>query len=350
MVSLSPFLIFNKGTLPMPDIVRYGIVGCGGIAHSYHLRELTAIPAARLVATADMDGERARATAERYGAEAWYADYTRLLARDDIDAVIVSTWHPTHAEIGIAGLEAGKHVLVQKPLTTRMADADRFVEAAQAARQRGQKVQCFPYNWSPKYEMAQRLIADGVLGKVCMGRSRMAHSGPNRASWFYDPARAEYGVSVDLGVYAVSMLTGLLGSAVSASGLVRGLEDGVQIDDNACILMEFASGAIGTAETSWTEAASQESTAVYGTEGTLYLDLAGTPLSVFLKKPVRGWVRPDVPPIPANATHQHFIDCILKNEQPKGTPEHARHVVEILLAAHTSSHTGQRVPLATRFS
>lgn len=333
----------------MPDIVRYGIIGCGGIAHGYHLRELTAIPAAKLIATADTDADRAKTTAERYGAEAWYPDYERLLARDDIDAVIVSTWHPTHAAIGIAGLEAGKHVLVQKPLTTKMADADRFVDAAQAARARGQKVQCFPYNWSPKYTMAQRLIADGVLGKPCMGRSRTAHSGPVRGSWFYDPARAEYGVSVDLGVYAVSMLTGLLGPATSVSGLVQALEDGVQIDDNACLLMEFANGAMGTVETSWTEAGSQEGTVVYGMDGTLYLDLAGTPLSVFLKKPVRGWMRPDVPPMPPNATHQHFIDCILKNEQPKGTPEHARHVVEILLAAHESSRTGQRVGIRTTF-
>src|SRR5262249_6687900 len=80
--------------------VRCGIIGCGGIANHFHLRDLAGIREAQLLACADVRPEAARATAERWGAKAWYADHGDLLRRDDVDAVIVATYHPTHASIG----------------------------------------------------------------------------------------------------------------------------------------------------------------------------------------------------------------------------------------------------------
>lgn len=333
----------------MMDKVRYGIIGCGNIAHGFHLREMTAIPEAELIATADVQEARTKSTAERFGAKAWYTDYKKLLERDDVEAVIVSTYHPTHAAIGSDVLAAGKHVLVQKPMTTNMADADKLVSAAVEGRKRGLKSYCLPFNWTPSYEMAIKLIKDGAIGKICQARRRVAHGGPGRQSWFYDPKIAVGGALFDMGVYAVSGITGLLGNAISAIGLIKSLEEGVKIDDNATIQLEFENGAIGSAETSWTQQASREGTVIYGTEGTIYLDSWDTPISVYLTKPARGWFTPQLPSAPPNAAHRHFVDCILKDQPPKGTPEHGRHVVEIMLAGYESEKSGQRVKIKTRF-
>jgi predicted dehydrogenase len=336
--------------------VRIGIIGCGGIANGFHLRDLSQIPEAEVVAYADINIRSAEETAKRWKKH-WRKyfvtdDYKKLLEQD-LDAVIVATYHETHAKIAADALRAGKHVLVQKPLTTRMEDADELVEVAN--EHRDLKVQCLPYNWTEVYKEAKRLIDDGAIGRPCQARRRIAHSGPARDSWFYNPDIAKFGASFDMGVYAVSGITGLLGPAVSVSGLVGTFEEGVRIDDNATWQLKFENGAFGTAETSWTQLVSVEPTIVYGTDGVLLLDSFMDPLRVFKRTSgvsfsSRGrWYVPMLPEDPPAAPHRHFIDCILKDERPLGTPEHARHVVEIMLAAHESNRTGKRVELRTRF-
>src|SRR5712692_6061714 len=210
--------------------VRFGTIGCGGIANGFHMKELSQIPEARLVACADIRPAVAKAFAAKWKAEASYGEYPKLLAREDVDAVIVATHHETHAAIATEALEAGKHVLVQKPLTTRLEDADRFVAAAEQRPR--QKVQCFPFNWTNAVVEALRLIQAGAIGRLTQARRRVAHPGPARDSWFYDPDIAKYGASFDMGVYAVSGITALMGSAVSVSALVGTFEPGVRIDDN----------------------------------------------------------------------------------------------------------------------
>lgn len=335
--------------------VRFGIIGCGGIANGFHMRDLTQIPEARLVACADIRPEAAKQFATKWDAEASYADYHQLLARDDVEAVIVATHHETHAAIAAEALEAGKHVLVQKPLTTRLEDADRLVAAAEARPR--QKVQCFPFNWTHAVAEAIRLLEDGAIGRPCQARRRVAHPGPDRDSWFYDPDIARYGASFDMGVYAVSGLTALMGPAVSVSGLVGTFEPGVRIDDNATWQLRFASGALGTAETAWTQVAAVEGTLIYGLEGVIELGDPGARYPLQLYRRTSGvsfaskgeWKAIPLQPDPPAAAHRELVDCILEDRAPRGTPEHARHVTEILLVAHEADHTGRRIALRTRF-
>jgi predicted dehydrogenase len=334
--------------------VRFGIIGCGGIANGFHMKDLGQIPEARLVACADIRPAVAKAFAEKWKAEASYGDYSKLLAREDVDAVIVATHHETHAAIAIEALEAGKHVLVQKPLTTRMEDADRFVAAAEARP--GQKVQCFPFNWTHGVVEAIRLLREGAIGRPTQARRRVAHPGPGRDSWFYDPAIAKFGASFDMGVYAVSGITALMGPAVSVSGLVGAFEPGVRIDDHATWLLRFANEATGVAETSWTQQGSVEGTIIYGLEGAIAVGVPGSdPLRVYRRSEgvsfaSKGeWKSIALKPDPPPAAHRELVECILEDRTPRGTPAHARHVVEILLAAHESSESGRRVELQTRF-
>jgi predicted dehydrogenase len=217
-------------------------------------------------------------------------------------------------------------------------------------------VQCFPFNWSNAVLEAIRLLRDGAIGPPTQARRRIAHSGPARDSWFYDPDTAKFGASFDMGVYAVSGITALMGPAVSASGLMGTFEPGVRIDDHATWLLRFASGAAGTAETSWTQQGSVEGTIIYGLEGTIALGIPGSdPLRVYRRASgvsfasKGGWKPIPLPPDPPAAAHRELVDCILEDRTPRGTPQHARHVVEILLAAHESNRTGSRVELRSRF-
>jgi predicted dehydrogenase len=335
--------------------VRFGIIGCGGIANGFHLKDLSQIEEAELVACADVRCEAAETTAKRWGARASYDDHRKLLDRDDLDAVIVATHHATHAAIAVDVLQSGRHVLVQKPLTTKLEDADRLVAAAEARPQ--QKVQCLPFNWTAGLSEAARLLQDGAIGRPCQSRRRIAHPGPGRDSWFYDPAIAGFGASFDMGVYAVSGLTAPMGPAVSVSALVDTFEEGVRIDDNATWQLRFASGAFGTAETAWTELAHVEGTVIYGTEGVLALHLPPHRNELRLYRRTSGvsfqsrgeWLTVETPPDPTAAPHRHFVQAILEDRRPLGTPQHARHVTEILLAGHESNRTGQRITLRTSF-
>jgi UDP-N-acetylglucosamine 3-dehydrogenase len=332
--------------------IRYGIIGCGQIVHNFHMPDMSAINEAELIAVADINEERAKQTAKRWKAKACYRDYRDLLSRDDIDACIVATPHQTHAPIAVDVLKSGKHVLVQKPMATNMEDANKLVETAVAARQERLKTMCFPYNWDNAFMLAEKYIKNGTLGQIFYARRRVAHGGFKlaRYSWFYDPKVAIGGVLFDMGVYSISGLTALLGPVKQVLGFVKSMEEGVQIDDNASLLLEFENGTIGCAETSWTQATIREGACeLYGKNATMYSDFypTGNMLEIYRKN--FGLLRPTIKPNPPNAPHRHFVECILRDKQPKGTPEHAKHVVEIMLAGYESAKTGRRIDLKTKF-
>jgi predicted dehydrogenase len=312
--------------------------------------DMAAIKEAELIAMADINIERAEQMAKRWKAKAFYKDYMDLLSRDEIDACIVATTHKTHAPIATEVLKSGKHVLVQKPMATNMEDANKLVETAAAARKEGLKTMCFPFNWDNAFMLAEKYVKNGTLGQIFYARRRVAHGGFNRYSWFYDPKVAIGGVLFDMGVYSISGLTALLGPVKRVLGLVKPMEEGVQIDDNAAILLEFENGTIGCAETSWTQAAIREGACeLYGKNATMYSDFYPTGKMLEIRRKNFGVLRPIIKPDPSNAPHKHFVECILRDKQPKGTPEHARHVVEIMLAGYESEKTGRHVDLNTKF-
>ena len=111
--------------------VRVGIIGCGGIANRKHLPSLTAIPGVEAVGFYDLRPENARASAEQFGTDARvYDSYQQLLADDRIDVVHICTPNGMHAPIAIDALDAGKHVMCEKPMATSAADAEKMCESA----------------------------------------------------------------------------------------------------------------------------------------------------------------------------------------------------------------------------
>jgi len=328
-------------------IVCFGIIGSGGIARGKHLRELQPVKEARIVACADISEERAKSFAEASGAESWYTDYHKLLEREDIDAVVVSTPHPFHAPIGCDVLAAGKHLLVQKPTATKNEDAERLLEAEKRS---GKIALALPYMYDGAFVAMQKLLEDEIIGRVTMARSRIAHGinqGPN--SWFAQKAVAEGGALYDMGVYAAWRLVTLLGPVKKVSAMMNTCDERVDVEKNAILALEFANGAIGVLETSWQQQASLEGDVFYGLEGTIHA--GGGPLRVFARhdKDEFSWQEaklPDSIPMSTNP-HQQLVDAILHGAPVLSTIVRGRHIVEILCAGYKSFETDSTIELTT---
>ena len=142
---------------------RVGVIGAGSIARA-HLEAYAAHPDVEIVAISDINADRARAVAQEFGASRSYVDAHELLAQDDIDGVSVCTWNDSHATWAIAAVQAGKHVLVEKPIARTVAEATAIQDAVSTS---DRVVQVgFVRRHSPNCQVLKSFIDAGQLGRV----------------------------------------------------------------------------------------------------------------------------------------------------------------------------------------
>src|SRR5215210_2981605 len=168
---------------------RIGVIGCGRAARNLHLPALSRIEQAEVVGVAGRSGRSAEEMRRAFGLPRAFADAGELLADDSIDAVCVATPTLTHAELALAAIEAGKHVLVEKPLALSLDECDTMIERAEA---RGVRAAVgFNMRWHPQVTRARELIRSGrigeprVLGTTLSGGELRS----GRPEWRRDPAR-----------------------------------------------------------------------------------------------------------------------------------------------------------------
>lgn len=260
--------------------LRIGMVGHAfmGAAHSHAWRtagRFFDLPVRLgLAAVCGRSEERTAQAAAQYGWESYETDWRKLVARDDIDVVDICTPGDSHAEIAVAALAAGKHVVCEKPLANSVAEAEAMVEAARRAREAGvRSMVAFNYRRVPALALARQLIEQGRLGTVHQVRAQYLQD------WLVDPEfplawrlrkdRAGSGALGDLGAHSVDAAQYLTGQRISsvgalletfvterplpesASGLSGkgGAERGrVTVDDAALFTARFDGGAIGVFE------------------------------------------------------------------------------------------------------
>src|SRR5699024_7747147 len=122
----------QQGETGIVSKLRIGVVGAGNIS-KYHLKAYAAHDETELVAIADINADRAQSVADEWGARRSYGDAAELFADPDVDAVSICTWNDSHAQLAIQAVEAGKHVLLEKPMSTSHAEADRLGTVAAAS-------------------------------------------------------------------------------------------------------------------------------------------------------------------------------------------------------------------------
>ena len=257
-------------------VIRWGIIGPGSIAHNY-ADGLKESASGALVAVAGRDATRRAAFGDRYGiaADKRYADHAALLADPDVDAVYVATPHPWHAEISIAALRAGKHVLTEKPGGMNAAEVTAITEVA--AQEGRLWAEAFMYRCHPQIARVLEIVESGEIGELTHIRTHFGFNASyNPASRLYDPALGGGGI-LDVGGYPVSLARLIAGAAMRApfadpvtvkgSGLLT--PEGV--DKVAYGLLTFASGF--TAEIATAVARNMDNRAIItGTKGQIIID------------------------------------------------------------------------------
>jgi predicted dehydrogenase len=266
----------------MTDSLRVAMIGHAfmGAAHSQAWRtaprffDLPLTP--QLAVLCGRDADRSAAAADRLGWAESATDWRSVVARDDIDLVDICTPGDSHAEIAVAALEAGKHVLCEKPLANTLAEADAMTDAAERAHAGGARAMVgFTYRRVPAVALARQLVAEGRIGEVRHVRAQYLQdwiADPEAPfSWRLDKARAGSGALGDIGAHIVDMAQYVVGETITdvvglmdtfvrsrplggGSALLGGAADGatgradVTVDDAAIFLTRLGSGTLGVFE------------------------------------------------------------------------------------------------------
>ncbi len=263
---------------------RIGIIGCGKIAQVRHIPEYLANEKAKICAVYDINQERAKEIASALNAVS-YESVDALLS-SGLDAVSVCTSNDSHAEIAVKALDHGLHVLCEKPMAVTLEGAEKMVEAA---RKNG-RILMIGQNQrlNGTHQRAHELIRKGEIGKVISFETVFAHSGPEtwsvdpgKNTWFFDKKKAVMGAMADLGIHKTDLIRFLLDDDIASVDakivtLDKRGSDGslIAVDDNAFVIYEMKSGAVGTLRASWTNYGPENnSTVIYGSEGVMSIFL-----------------------------------------------------------------------------
>ena len=309
---------------------------------------------AEIVAVASRTRESAqKLTAASPGARAFSFDaLPDLLGDPRVTLVFVNSPNRLHAPHALAALEAGKHVVVEKPLCLALDDADSLVAAAASRRLLLGYAEnlCF----SPLYRRARELLRQGAVGRVLWARQVEKHGGPY-SPWFFERAEAGGGALMDMGCHGIEALRFVFDRpavrAVSARLATTLHADKTPLDDDAEVRLELSDGATLVSESSWAVTSGMQSTLeVHGADGALFVDLLGE-TGLRLVKSGGAVTRPPVDPLLEHGylgELEHFL-AAARGAPCEETGAEGRAVLEILLAAYASAGEGGReVPLPFR--
>ena len=340
--------------------VKVGIIGCGKIAQVRHIPEYTANPHAEIAGFYDINLARAQELARSHGGKA-YESVEAMLADPAIDAVSVCAANHVHAEISIAALRAGKHVLCEKPMAITRAECEAMVEEADKAGRFlmiGQNQRL-----AKAHVKARELIAQGAIGKVLTFRTIFGHCGPEtwsvdpgKNTWFFDKTKAAMGAMADLGIHKTDMIQYVLDSRiVRTQALLTTLDKRdatgglIGVDDNAICIYQLENGAFGTMTASWTYySAEDNSTVIYGTKGQLRLyDDPKYSVQQIMADGTRIDYQIDQIQTNDNQTASGIIDMFVKSIVEGTAPDisgrNVLHAMKAVFASIESSRLGQAV-------
>lgn len=344
-------------------MVHVGIIGCGRITEYRHAPEYLENEQVKLLGFADAKPGQAQLMADRFGGKD-YGTTESLLADPAIDAVSVCVANTFHAEVTLAALRAGKHVLLEKPMAATLKECEAIADEAKKSG----KIVMLGHNqrFAPAHIKAKEMIASGAIGRVLSFHTVFGHSGPeiwtrNPNSWFIHRDRAAFGVLGDLGIHKTDLIHYLLDEPIvevsaQLGTLDKRYTDGTLIDleDNATALYRTRSGVMGTMHVSWTFTACEEnSTRIYGTKGVLRL--YDDPRFSLIHEPAEGEVQQfRFRGLTSNEEQKAgkrentgvinaFIESIITGRRPPIDAQEALKAMRVIFAAIESAESGKMV-------
>jgi myo-inositol 2-dehydrogenase / D-chiro-inositol 1-dehydrogenase len=340
---------------------KVAILGAGFVAdihlESYH----RFVPEAEVVAVYARNEQKAKAFAEKHNIPQWYDHIDQVINESGCEVVDICLPNYLHASATLRAAAAGKHVIIEKPLSVTLEEADAMIEACKVA---GVKLMyaeelCF----APKYERARQLVKEGAIGDIYMLKQSEKHSGPH-SDWFYDVNLSGGGVLMDMGCHGIAWFRWMLNNAkaVSVYATMSTVlhKERTKGEDFSVVIIEFNNGVTAVVENSWAKHGGMDDRSeVYGTGGVIYADLFMGNAAISYSKHGYGYAMEK-----ADTTvgwsftvfeevfnqgypHElkHFIECVQQDKQPLVTGEDGRAVLEIIYAAYASAAQGKKVML-----
>ena len=344
-------------------------VGIGVLSHAHgHINTYCGVMKdfddVELVATWDDNPDRAAHASSSWGLNVCRTP-EEVVNHPDVHAVMIGSETNRHADFVELAAGAGKHILLQKPMATTLADCDRIIEAVNRS---GVKFSmAFQMRQDPVNRKIKRLLDEGAVGNVAMVRRRHAIGvlldpnfigGPSR--WHIDPV-ANVGMFFDDATHAADWFYWMLGKPTSVIAEVGNVVTDCAPDDNGAAIYRFAKGEMGILLNSSTTVAAVNTTEIYGDEGSIVQDWGDGPSSFPPRPaglaPLRLWRKGGSDwdgfdlPSPANhgeriaAVPRPFIDYVRGLSAERVSPEDGRVSVQMILAAYRAAGEGRRVSM-----
>ena len=330
--------------------LKVGIIGLGGIARS-HCDAIATLDNVEVVAVADLFEEKRRQYMEMYDIPRGYPSHTELLKDDEIDAVAVVLGHQLHHRLTVDACNAGKHVLVEKPMALSLEQCDDMIDAAAGNNVKlmvGQTA-----HFSGSILKMKEILDSGQLGPLM---TIVTYSSKN---WTYDRRAPQYrsrfhggGMWITNGVHVVDRLTWLMASqAVSVSASIGTRAHYQAADDTATALIRYKNGLAGIAVSiAFADGAPIFDTQVICANGTVRIGGGRQPFLQVGQGNEWKDIPYDDPPAVMHHEWKAFVESIEQDIEPPTSGEWSRHIMEILFAAESSAISGRDVVLESGLS
>jgi predicted dehydrogenase len=320
----------------MTGALGVAIVGCGLIGR----KRAAALAGQRLVACADLELGRAAALAASVPGAAALLRWQDAVAHPDVNVVVVATTNDALAPITRAALEAGRHVLVEKPAARTAAELNPLIDLA---ADRGLLVRVgFNHRFHPALRQAWTIVDSGALGEMMFVRGRYGHGGRlgYEKEWRADPAKSGGGELIDQGVHLIDLAGWFLGPFVRVDGFAATMFWPMPVDDNAFLTLRTATGQTAFLHVSCTEWKNLFSLEIYGRDGKLAIDGLGRSYGVerltwYRMKPEMGPPEVETWEYPGDdgswsAEFAEFVEDIRRGREPAASLREARGVLQVV--------------------
>ncbi len=349
--------------------IKIGIIGVGGISQM-HINSYRANPNVELYAFCDIDKKRLEEKGKANGIARLFTSAQEMCALPELDAVSVCTWNSAHAPCAIVALEAGKHVLCEKPMATHAAQAQAMLDAAE----RSGKILAmgFVRRFGRDCTFAKDFAEAGALGEVYFAKAKYIRRNGNPGGWFGDKSRSGGGPLIDLGVHVIDLLRYLMGNprpvSVTAAAFDKlGNRSGLKlspkgylseteetetinnVEDFATAFIRFDNGAVLSVETSFClNGQDSAEVALYGNRGGIEFE---PKLTLYSEQ--NGYLV-DLSPVPNpsldidaafRAEIDDFVNAVQNGTPVKAPAEDGVLLMKILDAAYESARTGREVKI-----
>jgi UDP-N-acetyl-2-amino-2-deoxyglucuronate dehydrogenase len=326
--------------------LNFGIIGCGRIAYK-HAEAIKKNVKANLLCVCDILEERAAEYKDKYGAEAHFTDYRKMLEYSGLDVVNICTPSGMHAEMGIAAAQAGKHVIVEKPMALSLKDADDLIGACDES---GVKLAvCFQNRFNPPVQKLRRALEEGRFGKLTHASAIVRWFRPQD---YYDQApwrgtRAmDGGCLMNQSIHNIDLLQWMMGPVESVFGYTATNLRKIECEDVGVAVLKFKNGALGVIEASTTIYPEnlEETLNIFGEKGTVVLGgIAVNKIETWKfadSTDENGAIdqhQQDVPNVYGfghEALVEDFINAVINNSEPYITGREGRNALEIVLSIY----------------